>query len=148
MSKRIMPPTYRFISLLIAIALGLLYPGVIIIPSPWNLVGLIPLVMGVWLNLAADKALHQANTTVKPFEEPTALISDGAYGMSRHPMYLGFVLILVGVAVLLKGVTPFLVIPIFVGFIEAVFIRFEEKAMEQKFGQSWGEYKRKVRRWI
>lgn len=148
MSKRIMPPTYLFISLLIAIALGLLYPGVIIIPSPWNLVGLIPLVMGVWLNLAADKALHQANTTVKPFEEPTALISDGAYGMSRHPMYLGFVLILVGVAVLLKGVTPFLVIPIFVGFIEAVFIRFEEKAMEQKFGQSWGEYKRKVRRWI
>lgn len=148
MSKRIMPPTYLFISLLIAIALGLLYPGVIIIPSPWNLVGLIPLVIGLWINLVADKALHQANTTVKPFEEPTALISDGAYGMSRHPMYLGFVLILVGVAVLLKGVTPFLVIPIFVGFIEAVFIRFEEKTMEQKFGQAWREYKRKVRRWI
>jgi protein-S-isoprenylcysteine O-methyltransferase Ste14 len=148
MSKQLLPPTYLLISLLAIVALGFLYSGAVVIASPWNLVGVISIVIGVLLNLAADKALHQANTTVKPFEEPTALITKGVYGISRHPMYLGFVLILLGVAVLMQGWTPYLVIPVFVALMEIKFVRFEEQAMQQEFGQAWLDYKRRVRRWI
>jgi protein-S-isoprenylcysteine O-methyltransferase Ste14 len=144
----VLPPTYLLIALLAMVALGFLYPGVTVIQSPWNLAGIVPLVIGVGLNIAADKALHQAKTTVKPFEEPKALVTDGVYGISRHPMYLGFVLVLIGVALLLKEWTPYVVVPVFVILMEVLFIRFEEQAMQQKFGQAWLAYKSRVRRWI
>lgn len=50
----------------------------------------------------------QAGTTVKPFQESTALITDGVFRLSRNPMYLGFVLVLTGIATLLGSLTPWL----------------------------------------
>ncbi len=61
-------------------------------------------------------------------------------------MYLGFVLILIGVAVVLGSLTPLVVIPIFAIAMDRVFISLEERMLEQKFGKAWLEYKRKARR--
>lgn len=148
MTKQILPPTYVLVSSLVIILLGVLVPGATIFPFPWNLAGLIPLLIGVWLNLSADQALKQVQTTVKPFEEPTSLITSGAYRLSRNPMYLGFVLILLGAAMLFKGWIPVLVVPAFTVLMEMRFIHHEEKALEDKFDQTWRAYKRRVRRWI
>jgi protein-S-isoprenylcysteine O-methyltransferase Ste14 len=63
-------------------------------------------------------------------------------------MYLGFVLILLGVAVMLGRLTPFGVIPLFVVWIQIRFIAVEEQMMEKQFGQDWVEYKENIRRWI
>jgi protein-S-isoprenylcysteine O-methyltransferase Ste14 len=119
-----------------------------VISRLWNLAGMAPIAFGVWINLAADRAIHRAGTTVKPFGTPTALITDGVYGISRHPMYLGFTAILIGVAVLLAVLTPFLVVVVFVLLMEAAFIKVEEHNLEHAFGRVWLEYRRKVRRWI
>ena len=51
-------------------------------------------------------------------------------------MYLGFVLILLGIAVLLGSLTPWLVIPIFVILIDRVFIQTEERMLAEQFGQA------------
>ena len=119
-----------------------------LIPFPWNLIGILPLGFGVLLNLIADKAFSRNNTTVKPFEESTALITDGVFRFSRHPMYLGMVLMLFGLAILLGKLSPLLVLPVYVILMESVFIRTEEKMLEEMFGDSWTNYKQKVRRWI
>jgi len=119
-----------------------------ILPMPWNFIGLIPLLLGIAINLFADKALHAANTTVKPFQESTTLVTTSVYSFSRHPMYLGFVLVLLGIAVLLGSLTPWIVIPIFAALMEVVFIQVEERMLARKFGEDWLEYKKKVRRWI
>jgi protein-S-isoprenylcysteine O-methyltransferase Ste14 len=63
-------------------------------------------------------------------------------------MYLGFVLILFGVAALLGSVTPLLVVPIFGAAMEMVFIRKEEQTMAATFGNRWTEYRSRVRRWF
>jgi protein-S-isoprenylcysteine O-methyltransferase Ste14 len=63
-------------------------------------------------------------------------------------MYLGFVLALIGLAILLGSLAPFFVIPVFALVIDRVFIQVEEIMLEAKFGQVWVEYKAKVRRWI
>lgn len=96
----------------------------------------------------ADSAFHKASTTVKPFQESTALITDGVFSISRHPMYLGFVMIMVGVALLLGSLTPWLIVPVFAMLMEVIFIRVEEHMLAEKFGSTWQTYKEKVRRWI
>jgi protein-S-isoprenylcysteine O-methyltransferase Ste14 len=63
-------------------------------------------------------------------------------------MYLGFVLILLGIAVFVGSLTPYAVIIAFAILMEVVFIRVEERMLQEKFGQAWQVYKKKVRRWI
>ena len=63
-------------------------------------------------------------------------------------MYLGFLLVLIGVAVLLGNALQLLVALAFLVWIERKFILKEERALESGFGQVWLEYRRRVRRWI
>jgi protein-S-isoprenylcysteine O-methyltransferase Ste14 len=146
--KQILPPTYVLLALIVMLILHFVFPGIKLIPLPWNLLGLIPLIAGIALNLVADSAFRRAGTTVKPFQESSVLLTDGVYRYSRHPMYLGFVLILIGGAILLGSLTPWIIIPIFVVLMEVVFIQIEEQMLEEKFGPAWLDYKRKVRQWI
>jgi len=146
--KNILPPTYLWISIGMMIALHFLLPLVIIVPWPWSLAGIIPLALGAVINILADQEFKEANTTVKPFKESSALITDGVFRISRNPMYLGFALILIGIAVLLGSLTPFVVIPIFALLMDQIFIRVEEQMLEEKFVLTWLDYKRRVRRWI
>ena len=144
----ITPPVYLFLSIAIMVLVHFLLPGAKILALPWNLLGLIPLTLGIVLNLVADRSFKNHETTVKPVEESTALITTGTFRLSRHPMYLGFVLILFGTAVLMGSLMPYIVIIVFAIFIDLIFIRFEEKKLEQIFGEAWLEYRRKIRRWI
>ena len=147
-SKRVLPPTYLLAFIVLMIALRFLLPMAMIVPFPWSLFGLVLLAAGILINLIADKAFTQANTTVKPFEESPVLITDGAFRIGRHPMYLGFVLILIGIAIIMGTLTPFFAIPVFAALMDIVFIRAEERMLEDTFGRTWLEYKRGVRRWI
>jgi len=58
------------------------------------------------------------------------------------------VLALMGIAVLLGSVTPWLIVPIFAVLMDRVFITVEERMLQARFGQAWSEYKARVRRWI
>jgi len=147
-AKKIMPITYLLIAIIAMIALHLLFPEMIIIPPLWNFLGLIPLILGVTINLIADNAFHRANTTVKPFEESSALVTRGAFRISRNPMYLGFVLILIGIAVLMRSLTPYLVVVAFAILIDRIYIKVEERMLAEKFGSDWKAYKERTRRWL
>ena len=63
-------------------------------------------------------------------------------------MYLGYELILIGIAIMLRSLAPYVVIPVFAVLMNRVFIRVEEQMLEEEFGVAWSEYGRKVRRWI
>ena len=130
------------------VLLHLLFPAAEILTYPWRLLGCIPLLLGIILNLLADRAFKVNHTTVKPFEESTRLITSGVFRLSRHPMYLGMVLILVGIALLMGTLTPFLIIPVFVYLIDLVFVRSEEQMLADKFDDAWHKYQAIVRRWI
>ena len=107
-----------------------------------------PLACGIALNLFADGVSHQAETTVKPFETPGVLVTTGVFRISRNPMYLGYVLILIGVGLLLRSLTPFVVIPVFGLLMARVFIREEEQMLQETFGAAWQSYAGQARRWI
>jgi uncharacterized membrane protein AbrB (regulator of aidB expression) len=79
MSKKLMPTTYLLVAILICIVLHFLFRVMYIIPSPLNLSGLSLLILGIQINLSADRAFKQEKTTVKPFEESSKLLQDGVF---------------------------------------------------------------------
>jgi len=147
-TKPILPPVYFLISIAAMALLDFLGTIFDFARYPWNLLGLVPLVFGVALNLIADAAFKKAHTTVKPFKTSTALVTTGVFRFSRHPMYLGMVLILLGIAILMGSFSPLIVIIIFAVLMELVFVRTEEKMLEQNFGSAWTDYQSRVRKWV
>ena len=91
---------------------------------------------------------RRARTGVVPFSEATTLVASGPYRFTRNPMYLGMAGMLLGTAVYLGSVTPWLVLPAFVAIISERFIVREEAMMEKAFGQPYRDYKARVRRWL
>ncbi|MBN2370339.1 MAG: isoprenylcysteine carboxylmethyltransferase family protein [Vicinamibacteria bacterium] len=146
--QRPFPLFYLLVSLIAMTILRFALPGARIVLFPWNLLGLLPLLTGVFLNLAADKAFQRAGATVKPFQASSALITEGVFRFSRNPMYLGMALILVGVAIMLGSLTPFVVVAVFGILVHVVFISIEERMLAEKFGEAWGAYQAQVRRWL
>ena len=144
----LLPPTYFLASLGLMASLALLLPAADVQPWPWRVLGLAPIAAGVWLNLAADRAFKAHGTTVKPFERSSALLTDGVFRISRNPMYLGMILILVGVAMLIGSLSPFFVVAGFTAIIEMRFIPLEERMLAETFGNAWTAYSARTRRWL
>jgi protein-S-isoprenylcysteine O-methyltransferase Ste14 len=63
-------------------------------------------------------------------------------------MYLGFVLILIGIAVLMRSLTPYVIVLAFAILMDRMYIRIEERMLAEEFGAEWEEYKRSTRRWL
>lgn len=142
------PPIYFLMCLLLTLGLHFVLPVRQLIYFPYTLIGIILLAIGIWLNIWTDNFFKQQNTTVKPFLKPSAFISEGPFRISRHPMYLGMVVALLGVVILLGSLTPFLApIACFVTM-QMVFIHYEERAMEETIGEEYIKYKNSVRCWL
>ena len=146
--KPLLPPTFLLMALILMLVLHWILPSIQLIPIPWNLGGLLLLGFGLWLSCAAEAQFRRARTPVSPLEKPGTLIRDGLYQFSRNPMYLGFVGLLVGVALLLGSLSAFLVIPGFVALMDLKFIRMEEAVLAESFPGEWHTYVQKVPRWI
>jgi protein-S-isoprenylcysteine O-methyltransferase Ste14 len=146
--KRALPPTYLLIAIVLMLVLHFPLPVYKVVPVPWNIFGIVPLACGIVLNLIADSDFHHAQTTVKPFEQSTALITTGVFRITRNPMYLGYVLILVGVALIVRSLTPYAVIVVFAILMDRMLIRVEEQMLESQFVEAWLKYGKRVRRWV
>ena len=146
--RKPLPPTYFNSSIFLIILIHFIVPGKTIISFPWNLSGIIPVIIGAVLNLMTDREFKINNTTVKPFEKSSILITSSVFKISRNPMYLGMVLVLIGISIFLGSVTPYVVVILFTVLINVLFIKTEEKMLAETFGDSWLEYKKKTRRWI
>lgn len=146
--KRPLPPSVLLVAIVILGAAHVLAPLGMLIAFPLNLAGMLPLASGVYLNLAADALLKRHQTTVKPSEASARLVTAGVYGRTRNPMYLGFVLILAGMAMLAGSVTPWAVVFAFAVLMDRTYVRIEEQMLRARFGGEWHAYARAVRKWV
>ena len=146
-SRNILPPTYFWASVALMVVLHVLLPVVAIIPWPYRLLGALPAGAGLWLALWSHRLFDRSGSTIKPFEQSSELFTAGPYRFSRHPMYVGMVLVLLGLAVGLGSVTPAAVVVAFAWVLRR-FAIIEERAMAETFGDAYIEYSRRVRRWV
>ncbi len=95
-------------------------------------------------------SFRRARTTVNPMkpDSTSSLVVSGIYRLTRNPMYLGFLLVLLGWAVFLSNVLVFLFLPAFIVYMNRFQIEPEEKALHSLFGQQFVTYTSRVRRWL
>lgn len=86
--------------------------------------------------------------TLSPADPTRRLVRSGLYKLSRNPMYLGVIMLLIGEAIFFQSIYLWLYsILIFLAF--HFFILFsEEPRLRKDFGEEYGEYCNKVRRWF
>jgi len=91
---------------------------------------------------------REARTPLPPTARPTMLIDDGPYRFGRNPMYLGMVVMMLGMGLAI-GV-PFMAIAAlnFVVIVATVHIPHEEAQMRRVFGGWYSDYAASVRRWL
>ncbi|MFI4868733.1 MAG: methyltransferase family protein [Steroidobacterales bacterium] len=120
------------------------------IAAPWNRVGALPGALGMAIVVAALGRFRQASTTVNPMDpsKATRLVTDGVFRISRNPMYLGLLLLLIGWALWLGSASVWLIPPLFVITITALQIVPEERALAKLFGAQYLAYRATVARWI
>jgi protein-S-isoprenylcysteine O-methyltransferase Ste14 len=148
MRTKAMPPTYFLIALILSIGLHFVLPIKRIIFPPYTYSGVIFIIFGGVVNLWTDAIFKKMQTTVKPYEDPTVLIANGPFRISRHPMYLGMTSILLGVALLHGTIITFILPLLFIVLSEVFYIKHEEENLVRVFGQKYLDYKKKVRRWF
>ncbi|GAA3706382.1 hypothetical protein GCM10022421_11800 [Oceanisphaera sediminis] len=113
-------------------------------------IAILIMLTGLALMLLAVWQLQRARTTVLPFNpgKTSNLVTNGIFGYSRNPVYLGDSLLLLAWAVWLGNGLGLLWLPLFVGYMNRVQIGAEEGALAAKFGAEYSDYCRRVRRWL
>lgn len=106
--------------------------------------------IGALIAVTGVIAFRRVHTTVDPTapEKTSSLVVVGVYQVSRNPMYLGFLLVLVGAACFFENILSFFVVPLYFLYINRFQIQPEERAMVDMFGPEYEAYKASVRRWI
>jgi protein-S-isoprenylcysteine O-methyltransferase Ste14 len=146
--RRILPPVHFFAALAIMVVLDRFLPLLALIEPPLTYLGWAPFALGLAIAIAGKRQFDRADTTIKPFETSTALVTHGVFAFSRNPMYLSMMLGLLGVFVALGSLTPLAAVPVFFLIIRRRFIAAEEGMLEEAFGDDYRAYKSRVRRWL
>ena len=108
------------------------------------------LMFGISFLLPAIVAFAKSKTTANPISPSaaTTLVTSGVYTITRDPMYVGMLLILLAIAVQLGSIGGLFSIPLFFVWINRFQIGTEEKQLLAKFGQKYLEYTKRVPRWL
>jgi protein-S-isoprenylcysteine O-methyltransferase Ste14 len=145
------PPLLFLASLVLGVVLDRLLPLPFPLPVTgrvhWIIAGSL-ILAGLALATAGIRNFSQAGTPV-PTNEPTrALVMTGIHGWTRNPIYLGMFLMYAGIGIAALSPSIFiLLLPL------AIIIRYgvvarEEAYLERRFGETYRDYKARVRRWV
>ena len=145
---RINPPTLFWILVAGIFAVHRYYPLLRFEQPEVVWAGAAVFILGVGISAAGKKRFLRVGTNVYTFEEPGELVTDGLYGQSRNPMYLGLVLAGFGAALVSGTLAAVILSSFFALVVRYWYIAYEEWAMRLKFGDPYEAYCRRVRRWF
>ena len=123
-----------------------------IIPQPYNLLGILIILVGMFLVIWANyNLLHIGKIGLRdrePMQRPSNLVLGGPYRFTRNPIYLGCLLMMLGLVIIWSSVViAFLLIVVYIVF-RYIFIKREELILEDEFGDEYRDFKNRVRRWL
>ena len=125
--------------------------GPAIVGDPWRVFFAVPLAFTAFA-IAGLGVLEfrRARTTIDPVDigRAATVVRNGIYRITRNPMYVGMVTLLLAWAIWLNGWALLLGPVAFFLFIDNFQIRPEERAMARNFGRDYEDYCTQVRRWI
>jgi protein-S-isoprenylcysteine O-methyltransferase Ste14 len=113
-----------------------------------TLAGVAVAALGLALTFAGVAAVVRHRTTIVPHHPVSTLLTDGAYRLSRNPMYTGLAIVYLGVTLLLNSWWPLTLWPLVIVAVRQLVIRPEERYLTQRFGPTYTDYQSQVRRWL
>ncbi len=125
-----------------------LIPGIGLVHWISALIAVCVILIGIGVIVAGIRNLRRAGTPVPTNKPARTLVTTSIHGWTRNPIYLGFVLALLGTGILIRS--PWIVIlavPLAIYFRYGVVAR-EEAYLERHFGDAYRDYKARVRRWV
>lgn len=145
------PPLLYLACLLLGLVLDRMLPLPLILPEAalirWTLGGGL-IVVGLAIMVAGIRNFSRAATPVRSNQPVRALVTTGIHGWSRNPIYVGMFLLYAGIGV--AALSPWvlvLALPLLV-VLHYVVVAREEAYLERRFGDSYRDYKARVRRWL
>ncbi len=146
--RRLLPPHLVLVLAVLATALTAIVPLGTAVSGRWRLIGLVPLVVGVVVTIGGARHFDRVGTNIRTFDDPGRLVDDGLFARTRNPMYVGFTLLLVGVAAFLGSVVAWVAPLAFFLAADRWYIPFEERRMAARFGSAFFRYRQRVPRWV
>ena len=115
-----------------------------------DIISIITLFIGLIFIISAVIQFINRKTTVNPTKphKTSTLVITGTYKITRNPMYLGMLLIIISFALYKASIISLILIPLFIFYINKFQIEPEEFEMRKKFGKEYEDYCKKVDRWI
>ena len=147
---KIPPPV---VALVVVAAMWLLsrFGMLVDMPASWRIgAALVMAAIGAAFDVAGIIAFRRAKTTVNPMkpEKSAALVVSGVYRITRNPMYVGMVFILLAWAVFLASPWGLFGPLAFAAYITRFQIKPEERVLVARFGPEFASYQARVRRWL
>lgn len=144
-----LPPPLTFaVPLLAGHAVDRWLPLIALPALPSRVAGAILVAAGLAFTGWARVLFIRRRTTILPFRPSSVFVADGPFRFSRNPIYVGFIAVYAGIALLCRAVWPLIFLPFVVVAIRRTAIAKEEAYLERRFGAQYLEYKVRVRRWL
>ena len=141
------PPIIFLGSILLGIALNRAWP-LHFLSLRVQLAGPLVTACAVVLFQLSYREFRAAGTSVRGSTRSTTIVRTGPYRFSRNPIYLAFILFVLGLSVWLKNVWLLVTLVPAVGLIAVIVIPREERFLESSFKEQYSTYKARVRRWL
>jgi protein-S-isoprenylcysteine O-methyltransferase Ste14 len=147
----IFPPAILFVTLALGVALRWLVPLGLLVQVPLIprlIAGAALFAAGVALAASGRRRLMRSGTNVNPMLPTTAIVTDGVYGWTRNPLYVGGNLALVGIALAAGSEWVLLLIIPAAALLHFGVVLPEERYLEAKFGDTYRRYKARAPRYF
>jgi len=148
MKRKPLDPSLFNLMALLSIAAHFVYPLQDLVHAPIRYIGIGIIFLGLAINFRAVGQLRKMHTSVEFDKTPSRLVTDKLFRFSRNPIYLGGVMVLLGIAIFLGSLIAFLFPVILFLILDRIYIPLEERRLEARFGVDYLAYKQIVRRWL
>lgn len=142
------PPVFYIVAILISIGLDKLYRLSFGGGEMLENIAIIILVIGLVIFIAAGKTFRKNKQSPSVHATPVKIYTGGIYAYSRNPIYLAANLFLISASLYFDNLWMLIMLVPVLYIMTNLVIKKEEAYLEQKFGEEYTNYKKKVRRWI
>jgi len=142
------PPRIAMSLLVLATLSKLVLPAIWVTLPSFLIAGITFSALGFGIMIRAWWLFQQHETAICPTAGTTSFIVGDIYRLTRNPMYLGMILILIGIALLVGSWPYYFAAILYAVILDHVFCRYEESKLLEQFGIEYTEYTARVRRWV
>lgn len=111
-------------------------------------VGIVLLIIGICFIVLGRREFAHYGQPTDPGQPTSKVVKTGVFTISRNPLYLGSVLVFLGIALIFNLLWTIITLLISIVISHYVLIIPEEQYLAAKFGDEYREYFASVHRWL